>query len=70
MDTYSILREFADSWFLIAMFAFFVGTAIWVFLPGRRKASEDAAGIPFREAEPETDSAATTKDDPKGHRHG
>jgi len=25
MDTYTILRQIADSWMLIAMFAFFVG---------------------------------------------
>ena len=49
MDTYSVLREFADSWFLVAMFVFFVGNGIRVFLPGHRKASKDAALIPFRE---------------------
>lgn len=64
MDTYSILREFADSWFLLAMFTFFVGTAIWLFLPGQKKGSTDAAGIPFRESDD------TETNDPKGTQHG
>ena len=51
MQTYSILREFADSWFLIAMFAFFLGTCLFAFWPGARSAREDAANIPFRDAE-------------------
>jgi len=49
MDTYSILREFADSWFLIAMFAFFLGACIFAFWPSLRGAREDAANIPLRD---------------------
>ena len=49
METYSLLREFADSWFLIAMFVFFVGTWVWAFWPSSRGARDDAAQIPFRE---------------------
>ncbi len=48
MDTYSILRAFADSWFLIAMFAFFLGCGIWAFWPSQRGNREDASQIPFR----------------------
>lgn len=48
MDTYSILREFADSWFLIAMFAFFVGAGLFVFRPSARALHEDARQLPFR----------------------
>lgn len=48
MDTYSLLREIADSWVLLAMFLFFVGVAIWAFLPSQRAAREDARQIPFR----------------------
>ena len=48
MDTYSLLREFADSWVLLAMFTFFVGVAIWAFLPSQNAAREDARQIPFR----------------------
>ena len=48
MDTYSLLREIADSWVLLAMFLFFIGVAIWAFLPSQRGAREDASQIPFR----------------------
>lgn len=48
MDTYSLLREFADSWFLIAMFAFFVGTIVWAFRPGSGKVHDETSQIPFR----------------------
>ena len=49
METYTLLREFADSWFLIAMFAFFIGTWIFAFWPSLKSARDDAASIPFRE---------------------
>jgi cytochrome c oxidase cbb3-type subunit IV len=45
---YTILREFADSWFLVAMFAFFLGCIFWAFRPGSRKIHRDTADIPFR----------------------
>ena len=48
METYSILREFADSWMLLALFSFFVGVILWVFRPGSRKTYSDTAGIIFR----------------------
>ncbi|WP_136634362.1 cbb3-type cytochrome c oxidase subunit 3 [Pseudooceanicola onchidii] len=48
MDTYSILREFADSWMLLALFTFFGGVILWVFRPGSRKTYADTAEIPFR----------------------
>ena len=48
METYSLLREFADSWVLLAMFAFFLGAAIWAFLPSQADARKDASMIPFR----------------------
>ena len=48
METYSLLREFADSWMLLALFAFFVGVIIWVFRPGSSKTYGDTANIPFR----------------------
>jgi len=49
MQTYSFLREFADSWFLIAMFGFFLGTAIFAFWPSLKSARDDAASIPLRD---------------------
>lgn len=49
METYTFLREFADSWFLIAMFCFFIGTWIFAFWPSLRKSREEAASIPLRD---------------------
>ncbi len=48
MDTYSIFREIADSWVLLAMFAFFVLAIVWAFRPGSSKTYSDTANIPFR----------------------
>lgn len=48
METYSLLREIADSWVLLAMFAFFIGAAIWAFLPSQNSARYDASMIPLR----------------------
>lgn len=48
MDTYSFLRELADSWILIAMFGFFVAAVLWAFRPGSRAVHKDTADIPFR----------------------
>lgn len=63
MDTYSILREIADSWVLLAMFLFFVGVAVWAFLPSQRAAREDARMIPFRN---ETDITTCSGANKKG----
>lgn len=49
MDTYSLLREFADSWFLVAMLVFFLAVVIWAYLPSQKAARDDAAGIPLRD---------------------
>lgn len=48
---YQSMRTFADSWGLLAMAVFFVLTVLWVFRPGSRKISDDAASIPFKEDE-------------------
>lgn len=48
MDTYSLMREFADSWALLAMFLAFVGVVLWAFRPGSKKLHDDSANIPFR----------------------
>ena len=47
-DTYSVFRAIADSWVLLAMFAFFVGVVVWAFRPGSRRTHEEIANIPFR----------------------
>mgnify|MGYP001552031322 CR=1 FL=1 len=49
METYSVLREFADSWALIAMVVFFVGAILFLFRPGAKSLHADAASIPLRD---------------------
>ena len=48
MDTYSILRQFADSWALLAMTLFFVGVVLYVLRPSAKSVHDDSAQIPFR----------------------
>ncbi|MDA7427371.1 cbb3-type cytochrome c oxidase subunit 3 [Primorskyibacter aestuariivivens] len=48
METYSFLRELADSWGLLVLFAFFVGMVAWVFRPGSWAEHRDCANIPLR----------------------
>lgn len=47
-STYTVLRTFADTWGLVAMFVFFVGVLFWAFRPGSRKVHEVAATAIFR----------------------
>jgi cytochrome c oxidase cbb3-type subunit IV len=48
MHIYSLLREMADSWMLLAMTVFFVAAVVWAFRPGSRTIHRDVAAIPFR----------------------
>lgn len=48
METYSALRQFADSWALLFLFVVFLGVVLWAFRPGSGKTHRDAANIPFR----------------------
>jgi cytochrome c oxidase cbb3-type subunit IV len=48
METYSLLREFADSWVLLALTLFFLAVVVWVFRPGAKAKYEDAALVVFR----------------------
>ena len=48
MDFYSFLRQFADSWVLLAMTLFYIGVIIWVFRPGSRKTYDEISQIPLR----------------------
>ncbi|MCE8523141.1 cbb3-type cytochrome c oxidase subunit 3 [Ruegeria pomeroyi] len=51
MEEYTLLRQFADSWMLLALFAFFIGVVVWVFRPGSTRTYDDTANIPFRHAD-------------------
>ena len=48
MDLYSLMREFADSWALLALVMLFCGIVFWAFRPGSRPLHDDAANVPFR----------------------
>ena len=48
METYTVLRAFADSWMLLAMTLFFVGMILWTLRPGSRDKHRDLANIPLR----------------------
>lgn len=49
MTTYETMRHFADSWAMLAMLIFFVGTIVTVLLPGAKRRADEAAKIPLRE---------------------
>lgn len=59
METYSLLREIADSWVLLAMFVFFVGAGIWAFWPSQARNRHDASMIPFRNDTPSDQTGGT-----------
>ncbi|MDA7426110.1 cbb3-type cytochrome oxidase subunit 3 [Thalassococcus lentus] len=48
MEEYTFLRQLADSWALLAMFAFFMGIVIWALRPGSNEIHRETADIPFR----------------------
>ncbi len=60
MQTYSFLRELADSWVLLAMFSFFIGAILWAFRPGSTAHYASVSAIPLR------DEAAPKPDEPCG----
>lgn len=59
MDTYSLMRHFADSWMLLFMFLFFTGVILWVFRPGSTAEHRDSANMIFRH------DAAPADEDPE-----
>ena len=63
METYSLLREFADSWMLLFLTLVFTGVIFWAFRPGSRRTHDDIAASIFRNDEkPATDSADRAKE--------
>lgn len=53
METYTTMREFADSWALLAMTLFFFGVVVFALRPDGRKAADHAAQIPLNDEHPE-----------------
>jgi cytochrome c oxidase cbb3-type subunit 4 len=69
MDTYSFMRQLADSWVLLAMFAFFFGVIFWAFRPGSRSMHDDISQAPFRNENrpaPDAQDAALLKGQDNG----
>lgn len=61
METYSLLRHFADSWMLLLLVLFFVGVTLWVWRPGSRAAHDEAANAIFRnERKPAVDGPGSS----------
>ena len=48
MDTYSFLRQLADSWALLALTLTFLGVILWALRPGSNAIHRDAANAIFR----------------------
>ncbi|MGL6208233.1 MAG: cbb3-type cytochrome c oxidase subunit 3 [Paracoccaceae bacterium] len=48
METYTLMRAFADSWMLLGLMLFFVGMVVWVFRPAAKPLQQDAARMIFR----------------------
>ena len=61
METYSVLRQFADSWGLLIMFAVFVTVIVWAFRPGSSRIYKETAEIPFRHEDRPARAAHTAK---------
>ena len=62
-ETYSFLRNFADSWHLLFMFLFLIGVFVWAIRPGSNKVHKDVANSIFRNDDrPAPDRAAATKE--------
>jgi cytochrome c oxidase cbb3-type subunit IV len=58
MDTYSLMRAFADSWALMLLFLFFAGVFLWAWRPGSRTVHDDIANSIFRhDKRPATEAA-------------
>jgi len=46
---YTLLRELADSWFMVLMFSFFIGTILFAFRPGTKASYERLRNLPLQD---------------------
>jgi len=67
METYPLLRQFADSWGMLAMLVGFIGIVAWV-LPGRPAKYRDAADTIFRHEDRPADADGSRHDTGAGGR--
>ncbi len=62
METYTLLREFADSWALLALCLCFLVVIVYTFRRSSRALHKQSAEIPFRHEDapaPDTDSGSS-----------
>ena len=70
MDTYSLMREIADSWGLLGMMAFFIIAVVMLFRPSAKQQHIDASMIPFRDDNPTEDKNADANAKPEQPQEG
>ena len=46
---YTILRELADSWFMLIMFVMFIGIIIFAFRPGTKASYDRLRNLPLQD---------------------
>ena len=63
MESYSLLREFADSWMLLFLVIFFLGTVVWAFRPGSAATHRDSANVIFRHEDAPAGDVERDKDE-------
>ncbi len=49
METYTAMRQFADSWGMVGMGLFFLGVIVFTLRPGGKRQAQEAANIPLKE---------------------
>ncbi len=49
MDTYELMRRFADSWGLVGMVVFFLSVIVFALRPGSKASADQAAQIPLKD---------------------
>jgi|TARA_B100000959_G_C14931283_1_gene603758 cytochrome c oxidase cbb3-type subunit 4 len=48
METYSILRQLADSWGLVFLFLVFISVIVFVYRPGSKNLHKEISKIPLK----------------------
>ncbi len=55
METYTLMRQFADSWGLLYLVVVFIAVVIFAFRPGSKKYYSEQAQIPLKEEQNKDD---------------
>lgn len=48
METYTFLRELADSWVLLALTGFYLAAILWAFRPSAKDVHREMSHLPLR----------------------